>query len=58
MLDEHSRHWKGSREGETDVSEIAHELLVFVENLVKFMRASRERFEKNTGMPNHVFYWI
>lgn len=37
------------REGEEDLSEVAHELLTFCEKIVKFMRQARVKFEKNPG---------
>ena len=40
-----------SYEGEEDLSEVTHELLTFVEKIVKFMRAARVKFEKNAGTP-------
>ena len=51
MLEYQSR--KGSlrrnRDGEVDVGAVAHELLLFMEPIVGFMRESRERFEKDPG---------
>ena len=40
-----------SRDGEEDLSQIAHELLIFVEKIVKFMKQARIKFEKNPGTP-------
>jgi hypothetical protein len=51
MLEDHSRVRKSRRnpEDDVDIGEICHELLLFVEHIVQFMRSSRERFEKKTG---------
>ena len=43
-----------SRDGEEDLSQIAHELLIFVEKIVKFMKQARIKFEKNPGKPKKI----
>jgi hypothetical protein len=54
MLSYHSTAMKGSNSVEVagdkkDLSEIAHELLLFVEKLVLYMRELRKRFENSAG---------
>lgn len=42
-----------SHEGGEVLSKVAHELLTFVEKIVKFMRVARVKFEKNAGTPTY-----
>ena len=44
-----------NRDGELDLGVVAHELLIFVEKIVKFMRQSRIKFEKNAGKLEKFF---
>ena len=49
MLEDYCRYRPKQGNGDANIGEICHELLLFVENLVQLMRDSRQRFENNPG---------